>query len=207
LHQPAGARVRRGEEAECVRLFIALAVPEAIKRELRRAQSVLRRGLPDGVVRWVRSEQMHLTLRFLGNVRCDKVEELIYCVRAACEGRWAMRLDAEKVGFFPNERSPRVVWVGVRDERGDLASLQAVMSKATLPFTVEEAETEFKGHLTIGRVKRIRAADSRALADSAKPLAGYCFGEWLADAVEVVRSELSPGGSRYIRLAEAPLAR
>jgi 2'-5' RNA ligase len=198
--------VTGGMEADSVRLFIALPVPEAIKSELRRAQSELRRGAPEGVVRWVRPEQMHLTLRFLGNVRCDQVEELVNSVRAACESRQAMRLHAEQVGFFPNERLPRVVWVGVRDERGDLASLQAAVSEATALFTVEDTETGFKGHLTIGRINRTRAADWRVLADAAQPLAECCFGEWTAGAVEVVRSELSQGGSRYVRVAEVPLA-
>jgi 2'-5' RNA ligase len=95
----------------------------------------------------------------------------------------------------------------VRDERGDLASLQAAVSAATGAFTVEEGETGFKAHLTIGRVKRVRAADSRALASAAERLAGRCFGEWIADSVEVVRSELSAGGSRYVRVAEVPLVR
>ena len=98
------------------RLFIAVTIPEEIKAKIEEAQAELRRALPAHGVRWTRREQFHLTLRFLGDVDAARVEPLGEAIRAVCRGFGPLHLRAERVGFFPDLRYPRVVWVGVQDQ-------------------------------------------------------------------------------------------
>ena len=90
-----------------LRLFIALPVPAAVKEELRRLQVELRGRLPNGPARWTRPEQIHLTLKFLGDVSADRVTEIEKAVRTACAAFAPMPLRAERIGFFPQIGFPR----------------------------------------------------------------------------------------------------
>ena len=191
---------------ETLRLFIALTVPEDVKTEIEKAQAALRRALPEGRVRWTKREQLHLTLKFLGNVAAPQVEPLVEAVRGACPGFAALELRAERIGFFPDLRSPRVVWVGVSDPPGQLPFLQHAIEVATRDFTAEESKERFTGHVTVGRFKGLRRAEAEVLAGLASGLATKFFGTWRADKVEIIRSQLSPAGARYTTLAVIPLA-
>jgi len=110
-------------------------------------------------------------------------------------------LRAEGVGFFPNSRSPRVIWVGINDREGRLVSLQQQIETAVGQFSPEPGEKNFTGHATLGRLKNPRPADIRDLAARAQSLEKRLFGEWTAHEIEIIRSELSPAGARYTSLA------
>jgi RNA 2',3'-cyclic 3'-phosphodiesterase len=191
---------------ETLRLFIAVTVPEDIKTEIEKTQAALRRTLPKECVRWAKREQFHLTLKFLGNVDAQRVGPLTDAVRAACQGFAALELRAERVGFFPDLRSPRVVWAGVRDRQEQLSFLQRAIEAATHDFTAEVSEQAFTGHITLGRIKGLRRPEATALAEVASGLATRVFGAWTAHEVELIRSQLSPTGAQYTTLAAIPLA-
>jgi RNA 2',3'-cyclic 3'-phosphodiesterase len=188
-----------------LRLFIALPIPELVKAELTRAQVELRRVAPGDGVRWVKAEQMHLTLSFLGQVESGRVEAVIAAARDACTGLAAFPLRAQEAGFFPEARRPRVVWTGLHDETGALAALQRTVVQAVGKFAEKAEDRPFRPHLTLGRVKSLRPAEARALAEAVAALSHRSFGEWTADKLAVMRSELHPSGSRYACLAEIPL--
>ena len=101
------------QKSEMFRLFIALPVPDAIKAELEILQRQLREQLPRDCMRWTRPEQIHLTLKFLGYVSSDKLEDLSGAVAEACRAFAPLHLRAERIGFFPQIRFPRVVWAWV----------------------------------------------------------------------------------------------
>ena len=107
------------------RLFVALTAPELVRREVEKAQAELRACVPQARVTWTRREQFHLTLKFLGNVEGERAGGLVEAVRGAASGFAPLRLRAEGVGCFPDLRSPRVVWLGVRDLRGGAAPIAA----------------------------------------------------------------------------------
>ena len=190
---------------ETHRLFIAVTVPEEVKTEIEKTQATLRRALPKEGVRWTKREQFHLTLKFLGNVDAQRVEPLTDAVRAACQGFAALELRAERVGFFPDLRSPRVVWAGVSDRQDQLPLLQRAIETAMRDFTAEESKEQFTGHVTLGRIKGLRRSEAEALAGIASGLATRLFGTWIADRVELIRSQLSPNGAQYSTLAAIPL--
>ena len=187
--------------AERLRLFLALPVPSEIKAGLSTAQNELRRLLPPGAASWTRAENMHLTLRFLGDVDDQRVETLIANVTAAMSGFGALPVAAERLGVFPDLRYPRVVWAWVHDEADRLAELQRRVATATNEFTCEHAEEKFTGHITLARIKQIKRPQAEVISSFLRSAANRQFGVWTMDHLELIRSELSPKGSRYSCLA------
>ena len=208
-----------GENSMMLRLFVAISPPEEVKDQIEKAQQRLRGALPGNIVRWTKREQFHLTLKFLGNVAETHVNELAEVLRTACQCAGALRLRAERIGFFPGARMPRVLWVGVHDERDLLPPLQQIIEQRVEHFTAasetpavpaasspagrrRSQEKAFIGHITLGRIERIRRSEAETLAKAASDIADPFFGEWTASHVELIRSELLSGGSRYTTLAE-----
>jgi len=186
---------------EKLRLFIGIPIPEPVQDEIIRGQQELQPLVPRDVARWARPDQFHLTLRFLGDVPADGVEDLKKSVGAVCRNAWPLSLRAEGVGFFPNPRSPRVIWVGINDREGRLVDLQKQIEAAVGPFSPEPGEKNFTGHATLGRLKNPKPSDIRDLAARAQSLEKRLFGEWTAHEIEIIRSELSPAGAHYTSLA------
>ena len=197
---------RTGGHPDTYRLFIAISLPERVKDEIEKAQNELRGAVPEGSVRWTKRGQLHLTLKFLGNVEAQRLEALASELARACEQFGALRLRARQIGFFPGHRRPRVVWAGVDDLPERLPVLQRTVEAATAGFTGEEPEKTFTGHVTLGRCKAIQRPHAEMLAKAAKTMERRFFGEWTADRIEIIRSELGSGGSRYTTLFAVPLA-
>jgi 2'-5' RNA ligase len=207
--------MENGENPKTLRLFVAMSPPESVKDQIEKAQQQLRRATPGNIVRWTKRDQFHLTLKFLGNVEAIRVNELKAALHGACLGVGSLRLRAEGVGFFPGARVPRVLWIGVHDKENGLSRLQNSVEMSVEKFTAENAAqpwsagvspaSQFTGHITLGRIQRIRRAESETLSKATAEIANPFFGEWTTNRVELIRSELSSGGSRYTTLAEIPL--
>ena len=187
-----------------IRAFIALNIPTAAKSALEEAIRNLSAQVPSRV-RWVDPGGMHLTLKFLGNVEPAQVDGLVEALRRPAEVS-PFRIWLSGLGVFPNERRPRVLWVGLD---GDLASLRELQEKIAGEMSGLDFPREarpFSPHLTLGRVqdrvsdgvrRRIGAAVSSATLGPAE--------SWLVDSVHLVRSHLAPGGATYSTLASASL--
>lgn len=189
------------------RLFVAIRIPDSIKAGIEKVQADLRDGLDQAAVRWTNREQFHLTLGFLGNVEPDRVASLTEKLIAAGQQFAPMNLRVEGLGFFPERRLPRVVWMGVTDDAAQLPRLQQAVEGACGEFTAEKAEANFSGHVTLGRVKSIKRFEVEHLQRAAAGLAKTLVGTWTAREVELVRSELSAQGSRYTCMATVPLSK
>ena len=187
------------------RLFVAIVLPEAVRTAVLRVQRELQSLTPRDAIRWSQPEQFHLTLRFLGNVPVAAVGDLERAVAAVCQPAAPLSLSAQAVGFFPNPRSPRVLWVGISDREQQLMNLQRRIETAVRPLSPEPGAKNFTGHITLARLKSPRPADVRDLVGRAESLGAQSFGEWTAREIEIIRSELSPNGARYTSLASCPL--
>src|SRR5258708_16737789 len=187
-----------------LRLFIAITLPEPVKDAIQRVQGALRGGVQEGGILRPRREQLHLTLIFLGTVQAGDLGRLMEAAADACRRFPRMSLRSEKIGFFPDTRRPRVVWVSVHDPLDLLPKLQQALQAAVRQFSGQEAEPEFIGHVTLGRVKSCSRAEAGILARLAASLVEHVFGDWTADHAELVRSELSSAGSNYSCLARLP---
>jgi RNA 2',3'-cyclic 3'-phosphodiesterase len=188
-----------------LRLFVAVTLPETVRDEILRVQRELQPLVPPAVARWTRPEQLHLTLRFLGNVPVSAVEDLTQSVEKVCRNAPPLALMAKGVGFFPNPRLPRVIWAGINGHANELIDLQKRIETAAGPFSSEPGEKNFAGHITLGRLKNPRPGDVRDLVARAQLFEAQTFGDWTAQHVEIIRSELSSAGARHTLLATFPL--
>src|SRR5690242_20159682 len=107
------------------RLFVSIAVPDGIQKEIEHIQKQLKTAIKCDSVHWTRKNQIHLTLTFLGNVSSEQVQPLKTALAQATEGFSAFKLRAKGLGFFPPKRVPRVIWVGLDGNYDDLLGLQA----------------------------------------------------------------------------------
>jgi 2'-5' RNA ligase len=189
-----------------IRCFIAIPVDPGVLEIVRQLQSSLD-ALPAGaLVRWTRPEQVHLTLKFLGDVPVSSVEELISAVQQACEGVGPFNLRLANLGCFPNSRFPRIVWVGLAGDLGTLMKLQDRVSQRMAAFGAHEDNHPFHPHLSLGRVKRADREMASLLgkgiaeAENPEPV------EWTVGQVELIRSVLGSHGSTYSNLTVVLLA-
>jgi 2'-5' RNA ligase len=195
-----------GTRAAALRLFVAISLPDAVNDEIEKAQKEMRGALPGNFIRWTKREQFHLTLKFIGNMAGSRLAELSEALGTTCGQFAKLPLRTKGIGFFPDLRSPRVVWVGVRDEGNVLPRLQGAIETAVSSFATEKSGKQFTGHVTLGRIEGIRRPQAEILSKLARGMGERFFGEWVADRVELIRSELSSGGSRYTTLAAIPLS-
>ena len=188
---------------ERLRLFVAIAIPETVRNELIAVQRELK-PLALGDVRWTNAEQLHLTLKFLGNVLASSVEAVKQSLAAACAATAPFHLRAEGIGFFPNERQPRVVWVGFGSGENELTDLQMRIERRLAPFAEKPGAEKFLAHATLGRFQKYRRHKTEMLLPRARALANHAFGEWRVEEIGLFRSELSPDEARHTLVAVFP---
>jgi 2'-5' RNA ligase len=189
------------------RLFVAIAVPDAVKGELARVQRELREVLPPRSASWTRLDKLHLTLRFLGGVDAGRIPELERALRVAVTGFGELNLLCERLGCFPDLRFPRVTWAWVHDADEKLPALVQRVNEAAAPFAEKPAEAQFTGHITLTRPKQIQRPAVVQLGKFVEQAVTRRFGRWRADELQLIRSELHADGSNYTVLAKIPLVR
>ncbi|HEY1787356.1 MAG TPA: RNA 2',3'-cyclic phosphodiesterase [Verrucomicrobiae bacterium] len=180
---------------ETLRLFLAIPIPDDVRRELRRLQLELQPLLPPRTVRWTKPEQLHLTLKFLGSVPIANIDALCRAVHAVCDAASPLRLRAEGTGFFPDARSPRVFWVDIKSVDGMLAEFQARLESAVQSFAEKSDEKKYTAHVTLARFEKMRSRDTERLR--AAVAVGETFGEWIAEEVRLIKSALQPSGALH----------
>jgi RNA 2',3'-cyclic 3'-phosphodiesterase len=200
-----------------IRTFIAVDLDPAVRRRLVELRRELSRA--DADVRWVREQGLHCTLKFLGGVEQEKLEQVHAALCTALMRVAAVSVQARGVGVFPNAQRPRVVWVGLEDEptapggpagsAERISALAAAVERALVPVGFAAEERPFRAHVTLGRV-RGKSGWSR-LAESMRERESEAFGATRVDRVVVYRSDLGSTGSTYtplwtIGLAESSLA-
>ena len=190
---------------QSLRLFIAIPLPAGVKEAIERAQSSLRAAVSKGRIGWTRPEQFHLTIKFLGDIDSARITFLAQDLTRVCQNFPALDLRAQTIGAFPNWRFPRVIWIGIQEGENRLGRLYELISTVTAQYTGRPDRDSFDGHVTIGRVKGIQRPEAQGLSKIAADLARHSFGQWMANTLELMRSELLPEGARHTCLAEIEL--
>jgi RNA 2',3'-cyclic 3'-phosphodiesterase len=190
-----------------MRLFVALDIDPEIRRRIGEFRDKMRAYAPD--VRWVGPETFHITLQFLGETqKPDEISSALRQVRGA-----AIALSFRGTGFFPNPKSPRVLWVGIESDE-HLQELASSIVEALQPLGFKRDEGPFIPHLTLarsgsGRPKPVRGEQAasglrtvRVKVESEPPAD---FGTMTAREFCLYQSTLSPAGAKYTKLATFPL--
>jgi len=184
-----------------VRLFVAINPPRPLRRLIHDGTASLRdMGLP---ARWVDTDQLHLTLKFIGEVREQELDDMKRALREAVAGYPPFELQLEGVGAFPSLRRPRVIWLGIGATL-PLRALKHDVEHAYAQLGVERESRAFHPHLTLGRAHdRAQAGEFRELERLASRI--EVRGGFEVDRLQLMRSRLGPDGARYAVEASAEL--
>lgn len=188
-----------------LRAFIASELPPALQDSIQTATAKLRETLGDGLIRWVPPHNVHLTLKFLGDVSTSSLELIKQMLVTEASQFAAFDALVEGLGCYPNVRRPRVLWVGLKAP-AELVSLQRGIEAASARLGYESEERDFSPHLTIGRVRQnVSSSDVHRIRTAMESCHIGMLGTVQVDAVHLFKSELRPEGSIYTRLFSAPL--
>jgi len=183
-----------------MRLFVAMDIPEDVRSAISALVAKLRHTHRNA--RWVRIEGLHVTLKFIGEASSERSAE-IKASLAAIPSRDPIPMIFRDLGFFPNDRRPRVLWAGIA-AGPELSALAAVVDTALASLGIPREHREFSPHLTLARFDTPRGLEAlRAAIENAGPLE---FGGATAKDFHLYQSVLKPGGAEYTRLASFPLA-
>jgi 2'-5' RNA ligase len=183
-----------------LRLFIAARPPDDVLRGLNELSGRL--GSPRDGVKWVRGEGVHLTLKFLGSVDDAMVPAINEAAARCAAGAGEIRLSVGRVGFFPDMRRPRVIWVGLAGDVERLVAVQKALEDACFDLGFAKEGRAFRPHLTLGRVKERLSVDTIKKIEQHKDVA---LGDMVVDAIELIKSDLFPSGAVYTTLSHYPL--
>jgi 2'-5' RNA ligase len=188
-----------------LRVFIAIEIPLPIRQAILSQTESLRGALAPGLVRWVAVENMHLTLKFLGDVSPSNVDMLAQMLASETRGCAPFPIRVEGFGAYPTSRRARVLWIGIHAP-ASLESLQRGIEAAAARLGYEAEERLFSPHLTIGRVKQhLSASDQQIVRAALEKAQVGALGAAEITAVHLFKSDLKPSGAEYTCLFSAPL--
>jgi RNA 2',3'-cyclic 3'-phosphodiesterase len=183
-----------------MRLFVALEIPSAVRENLADLLKAFRGVSPQ--TRWVRPENLHVTLKFIGEVPGTKLAT-VHSALAGVRSEQHVTLDFRGLGFFPNEKHPRVFWAGI-EASPNLETLAVDIDKATEKLGITREQRPFSPHLTLARFEppllweKLRAAIQENAARD--------FGSLRTSQFQLIESKLKPSGAEYTTLESFPFA-
>jgi len=188
-----------------IRSFIAIELPEEVKTGLNRLQTELK--LPrHNFVKWVATEGIHVTLKFLGNIYPEKVAEITKVMEQASQGSVPFQLEISEVGAFPNLRQPRVLWLGIRGDIDKLVAWQQRIDSGLVPLGFAKETRPFTPHLTLARLREgVSPGDRRDFGELVIKTPVEVNFKVNVNSLSLIKSQLLPGGAVYSRLAEVKL--
>lgn len=190
-----------------LRAFIAVDIPPEIQQTIHKKTESLRNTL-GALVRWIPAENVHLTLKFIGDTSQASVEFLIQMLRAEADSCPAFDMQLSGLGSFPSPKRARVIYIGIQ-ARAELEALHRGIESASRRLGYESDANGGRGfspHLTIGRVKQnILALEQQNIRRAIEEAKIDSFGTAKIDSVHLYKSDLKPTGSVYTQLYSAPL--
>ncbi|MEE8328986.1 MAG: RNA 2',3'-cyclic phosphodiesterase [Thermodesulfovibrionia bacterium] len=185
-----------------MRSFIAIELSETVRSALAELQKELKESRAD--IRWIKPENIHLTLKFLGNVDERITVETERIIKEICKKYSMFTLEVKGISAFPGMKSPRVLWVGI-NSKDVLIKIQKDIDGGTASLGVERENRRFTPHLTLGRFRSAMGKEN--LIDKIELHKNESFGLIEAKSISLIRSDLKPAGAQYTKIAEVSLGR
>jgi 2'-5' RNA ligase len=190
---------------EEVRCFIAIELTEELKRGLRELQAQLK-AASQAPVKWVEPENIHLTLKFLGNVAPGRIEEIAQAMTEAVRGTSPFSLEVKELGVFPNPRRVQIAWVGLGGEVDKLSRLQQRIESGLAKLGFAPENRRFTPHLTLARLRDHATPAERERLGQTIAETEFTGGSFSVDSVKLMKSRLTREGPIYSQLSSAALA-
>lgn len=184
-----------------VRSFLAVELPQAILDRIGEVQQELKSLSAD--VRWVNPGNIHLTLKFFGNIEEPEIDSIVKAIEEPVRTTSPISITVQGVGAFPGLKNPRVIWVGLHDEKGASVSFQKRLESELGKIGFPPEDRSFHPHLTLGRMRSNRGKDE--LVGRMERFKEEVFGQFQADKVILFKSDLKPTGPIYTPLREIRL--
>lgn len=182
-----------------VRAFIGIRPPSEVVRSLGEWSERLHARWPTGSVRWVAQENVHLTLRFLGDCDEQMLDKLPHVLGELGRRRAPFTLRVAALGAFPTMRNPRVLWLGLAGDLDALLTLQELLEESVQEMGFLAEERPFLPHLTLGRVRQGQRA----------PAGDWAWGpparSFIVSEIELIESRLHKRGAEYRTLGRVAL--
>jgi 2'-5' RNA ligase len=180
-----------------IRCFVAVNIDEGMKRDLYTATQRLREIRCD--VKWVSPENMHITIKFLGDTPEDLVPEISGRLSGTASSHMPFTIRFRSAGVFPDRRRPRVVWIDMSGT-DEIVKLQKEVEESLATLGYNKEKRAFSPHLTIGRVRAPQGSDF--LVRGVETLKEKDFGIIQVEKISLMRSDLSPAGAKYMSVGE-----
>jgi 2'-5' RNA ligase len=180
-----------------MRTFIAIELPQEIKNRLAQLQTLLKKSGAD--VKWVKPDNIHLTLKFLGEISEETLPKIIKIIESATLGKKQFEISLSSLGTFPEGKTPRVIWIGVNKGDQEIKNIAETLEENILAgLDIPKENRPFSSHITIGRVKS--NLNMGRLTKDLKEFEGY-FGketiEFKTSGITLFKSSLGPSGPSY----------
>lgn len=190
-----------------IRAFIAIELPPDIQNRLEQVSQQLQQVLAGSPIRWVQTSNMHLTLKFLGDVSEKNLDLLTEMIRNEAESHFEHEFSVGGLGAYPSLKRPRVIWVGV-EAPAELLALQTGIENKTVKLGYPREERPFSPHLTLGRVSRsVTNQENRRIGEALQVVKIGFLGVVFVKEIRLYKSVLKPSGPEYTSLFTASLAK
>ena len=187
---------------ETWRIFCAVALSRDLHERLITHINRIREAVPDARGSWSRADNIHLTLKFLGDISLVQVEKVSEAASCSVENFAPFKIVLEQTGVFPKLGSSRVLWIGVNDLEGKLDQVHALLEDECARAGFPRESRPFHPHLTLARLRQPQDAGTLASAHKAMK---FESAEIAVSELLVIRSELSTTGSHYTTISQHPL--
>ena len=187
---------------EKIRAFVAISLPENIKKHIGVMQAEFKNAGFN--MRWVRPKNIHLTLKFLGDIKKDDIDNITTAMEDGAKNVCPLSFMVKGTGVFPNVKRPRVLWAGLKGDTQVLLSLWGKLDKNLDKAGFPSENRPFKAHLTIARIKQ--AVNTKKLVEMMEKIAKSESGIFTADKITLYQSRLKPSGPVYTRLKDISLS-
>ncbi len=184
-----------------IRSFLAIELPEPILKKIGEVQGDLKSA--HAGVGWTNPEKIHLTLKFFGNIEESRIDLIFKSIEEPIRKTLPFSLKVRGVGAFPHLKNPRVIWIGLVDEREVLTSLQKQIETQLEKVGFQPENRPFHPHLTLGRMKLSRGKEG--LVGRMERHREEDFGDFQVERVVLFKSDLKPSGPIYTPLRELRL--
>ena len=184
------------ENQKVIRTFVAVVLDEELRHRISGVQEHAMKLAPG--VKWVSPDNFHVTLKFLGDVRRDKLSYVQAAIDDVAGTLPAFDLSIRGMGVFPTPKRPRVIWVGVEEGREQLVALAHAVEDRLVRAGFEKDEKPFRSHITIGRVKEAKPVDG--LVEGLEEIDTSELGVQRVESICLMQSVLRPGGPSYTPL-------
>jgi 2'-5' RNA ligase len=187
------------ESDKKVRTFIAVKMADELIEQIVKLQDDLK-TVTEEKVKWVEPHNIHITLKFLGEIPSTKLESVFQATTKACLNFPAFELSLKDLGIFPNYRRPRVAWIGISEGKEELAEVAGRIDEELSHIGFPKEERKFKSHITLARLKRkpyklLKEMKTKSFSSELSTV----------DSVKVIKSKLTRKGPIYTVLKSIEL--